>query len=63
MELGQIDLTCEVSVMSSQMALPREGHLSHLFHFFAYLKKCHNSELVFDPSDRGVDYESFTHQD
>ena len=62
-ELGRIDLTCEVSMMSSHMAMPREGHLSQLFHIFAYLKKCHNSELVFDPSDRDVDPNSFQIQD
>ncbi len=27
-ELGCIDLTCEVLMMLSNMALPREGHLS-----------------------------------
>ena len=62
-ELGRIDITCEVSMMASHMALPREGHLSQLFHMFAYLKKCHNSELVFDPSDRDIDYNEFVHQD
>ena len=62
-ELGRIDITCEVSMMSTHMALPREGHLSQLFHIFAYLKKNHNSELVFDPSDREVDYEAFSHQE
>lgn len=62
-ELGRIDITCEVSMMASHMALPREGHLAQLFHMFAYLKKCHNSELVFDPSDRDVDYNEFVHQD
>ena len=61
-ELGRIDITCEVSMMASHMALPREGHLSQLFHMFAYLRKCHNSELVFDPSDRDIDHNEFTHQ-
>ena len=48
-ELGRIDITCEVSMMSSHMALPRVGHLDQLFHMFAYLKRNHNTELVFDP--------------
>ena len=38
-ELGRIDICCEVSIMSSQLALPREGHLSLVFHISAYLKK------------------------
>ena len=49
-ELGRIYICCEVSMMSSHLALPREGHLSQVFHVFAYLKKHHNYALVFDPS-------------
>ena len=48
-ELGRIDICCEVSMMSSHLALPREGHLAQVFHIFVYLKKHHNSALVFDP--------------
>ena len=48
-ELGRIDICCEVSMMSSYLALPREGHLSQVLHIFAYLKKYHNSAPVFDP--------------
>ena len=43
----------------SHMALPREGHLTQLFHMFAYLKKKHNSRMVFDPSYPLVDEERF----
>ena len=46
-------------MMSSHMALPREGHLTQLFHMFAYLKKKHNSRMVFDPSYPFVDEERF----
>jgi hypothetical protein len=48
--LGRVDITTEVSMMSSHLALPRVGHLAQLFHIFAYLKKRHNAEMVFDPS-------------
>ena len=37
-ELGRVDITCEVSMMASCMALPREGHLKQLFHMFSYLR-------------------------
>ena len=50
-------------MMSSHMAIPREGHLSQLFHTFAYLKKYHNTEMVFDPSDPIVDESKFQQQD
>ena len=35
-ELGRINIDCKVSMMSSHMAIPREGHLKELFHIFAY---------------------------
>ena len=37
-ELGRVDIFLEVSLMSSHLAMPREGHLDKLFHSFAYLK-------------------------
>ena len=49
--------------MSSHLALPREGHLEQLFHIFAYLKKYHNSELVYDPSNPVIDEKLFTRRD
>ena len=62
-ELGRIDICLEVSMMSSHLALPRRGHLDQLYHMFAYLKKHHNTELVFDPSDPVVDENSFEERD
>ena len=46
MELGRVDIACEVSMMSSCMALPRHGHLCELYNLFAYLKRYHNTEMV-----------------
>lgn len=37
-ELGRVDICTEVSMMSSHLALPRQGHLKELFHIFAYLR-------------------------
>ena len=48
-ELGRVDVCLEVSMMSSHLALPREGHLEQVLHIFAFLKKYHNTELVYDP--------------
>ena len=42
-ELGQMDITNEVSMMSSQLAMPREGKMIQRFHIFAFLKIHHNS--------------------
>jgi hypothetical protein len=47
-ELGRIDIMCEVSMLSSFLAMPREGHLTAVFNVFAYLKSHNRSRLVFD---------------
>ena len=62
-ELGRVDVCLEVSMMSSHLALPREGHLEQVLHIFAYLKKHHNTELVYDPSDPVVDENDFKRRD
>ena len=50
-------------MMSSYLAMPREGHLEELFHIFAYLKRNHNSEMAFNPSDPEIDASKFQRQD
>ena len=62
-ELGRVDICLEVSMMSSHLALPREGHLEEVFHIFAYLKRNHNAEMIFDPSDPEVDANQFQSRD
>ena len=62
-ELGRVDICLEVSVMSSHMAMPREGQLMQLFHVFAYLDKYHNAELVLDPSDPVIDERDYERKD
>lgn len=60
-ELGSICL--DVSMMSSHSALPCQGHLKQLHHVFAHLKKCHNTEMMFDPSDPVIDKAMFEKKD
>ena len=43
-ELGRVDVCLECSLLSSHLALPREGHMLQLFQIFAYMKKYHNTE-------------------
>ena len=62
-ELGRVDICVEVSMMSSHLALPRAGHLKEVLHIFAYLKKHHNSEMVFDPTPVQFDRSLFERQD
>ena len=62
-ELGRVDVCLECSMLSSHLALPREGHLYQLFQVFAYLKKYHNTEMVYDPSDPCIDESAFELKD
>ena len=49
--------------MSSHLALPREGHFEQVLQVFSYLKKFHNTELIYDPSDPVVDEGQFQRRD
>ena len=58
-ELGRIDICLQVSMMSLHLAMPRKGHLNQVLHIFAYLRKHHNTELVYDSSDPVMEYDVF----
>lgn len=58
-EMGRMDISMEVSAMSSYVAMPRIGHLQQLFRIFSYLKSNHNARLVLDPSYPEIDDEQF----
>jgi len=62
-EIGRIDITCEISMMSSMVACPREGHLAQLYHMFSYFKKHHNARIVMDPTYPSIDENDFELQD
>jgi hypothetical protein len=46
-ELGRIDIHIHLSMLSSFLAAPREGHLTQALHIFAYLKCYPCSNMVF----------------
>ena len=58
-ELGRVDVCLECSLLSSHLALPREGHLEQLLQVFAYLRNYHNYELVYDPTCPEVEMSKF----
>ena len=62
-ELGRVDINIEASMLSSYLAMPREGHMQELLHVFVDLKKHMNTDMVFDPSDPEIDMNSFQRQD
>lgn len=56
-ELGRIDIACEVSMLAAFSAAPRIGHFKSMLHIFSYLKQHERSKLVFDDSYVQVDDE------
>jgi hypothetical protein len=49
-EIGRLDILLEISLLSSHLALPREGHLEQVYHIFAYLKHGSRRRIYLDPS-------------
>ena len=49
-EIGRVDISLEVSLLSQHLALPRQGHLEQVIHIFGYLKVHKKLRIMFDPS-------------
>ena len=49
-KIGRVDIITEVSLMASQMAMPKEGHLDAVLHIFGCLRRKYNSRMAFDPT-------------
>jgi hypothetical protein len=58
-ELGRVDIATEVSLLSSHLALPRDGHLQQVYHIFGYLKAKPTRTLAFDPQHPNIDESRF----
>ena len=58
-EIGRIDILLEVALLSSHLALPREGHLQQVYHIFAYLKNNVKRSIAFDPTHPMIDESKF----
>ena len=61
-ELGRVDILLEASLMSTYMAMPREGHLQMLYRMFAYLKT-NSRKLGFDPRHPCINEKRFKQYD
>ena len=49
-EIGRVDILLDSSLMSSYLAMPREGHLEEILHIVGYLKSHKKMRLLFDPA-------------
>ena len=59
-ELGRIDITTKISLLSSHLAHPREGHLEAALHVMGYFKQKHNSCLIVNLTYPKIDISSFS---
>ena len=58
-ESGRINIITKVSLLSSHVALPREGHMETAVHIMAHVGQRHNSRLMYDPSYQEIDHSVF----
>ena len=58
-EIGRIDIATECSLLSSNLAYPREGHFECALHMMGYLKWKHTFRLSFDPTYPDIDFDTF----
>jgi hypothetical protein len=58
-KLGWIDIGTEISMLSSCLAYPHEGHVETALHIMGYLKLKHNSRHIFDPTYPDIDQTAF----
>jgi hypothetical protein len=52
-----------LSMLSTRLCVPREGHMEAAFHVFVYLGLHHNVRVVFDPTYPSVDMVTFIKTD
>eukprot|EP00957_Ditylum_brightwellii_P160899 12250118-Ditylum_brightwellii.AAC.1 len=52
-----------MSLISSHLVMPREGHMTEVLRIFAHLRKYHIIKFVFDSSDPVVDELAFVQKD
>jgi hypothetical protein len=58
-ELGRIEIMTEVSMLASQLTLPREGRFEAILYIYAYLKQKYNSRHAFDSTYSSIDLGDF----
>ena len=62
-DIGRIYILLEVSLMLTHLALPRIGHLEHLYHVFGFLKENPKLKLDFDPAHPQISENIFQKHD
>ena len=60
-EIGRVDISHEISLLSQYQASPRQGHMEQMMHIFHYLSKKPKKTLYMDPGLPQVDFGDFNH--
>ena len=58
-EIGRVDISTEVSILSSYLAYPRVGHLEAAIHIMGYLSAKYNSRIFFNPTYPLINHDTF----
>ena len=58
-KLGRMDIITKVSLLSSHVALSRDGHLEAAVHFMTHIGQRYKSRLVYDPLYQEIDHSVF----
>ena len=58
-ELGRVDILLEIALMSTYLAMPREGHLHQIYRMFGYVKLYPKRKLAFDPQHPNISERMF----
>ena len=58
-DVGHTDINTKVSILSSYLDIPRQGHLKAVLHAIGYLKLKHNLQSAYDPSYPNIDHRNF----
>ena len=58
-EIGHIDISTKMSLLSLVLAIPRQGHLESALHVMGHLKLKHNSQLAFNSTCLNINQSDF----
>ena len=58
-DIGRIEITTEISLLSSHNAYPREGYFETVLHVMVYLEIKHNYRLAMDPNYPPINEDNF----
>jgi hypothetical protein len=62
-EFGRVDILLEVSLLSSYLCQPREGHIEAVYNIFAYLENHAEATMTFDDKQPMIIEEAFHKSD